>query len=173
MKFLNWLTKITVGVSLLFSAMAAQALMLSPTGPYLTAETEGALLYQYNRNTTELGPYVSNYSGSITRDSGELLDDHYAGISFDGGSYIECPYCYLEVNYETESVYFDISQAWDGQASITYEDIGSSYDNSLSFVALFGMTDSPVPVPEPGLALLLLTGAAGLFGARRRQRLKA
>lgn len=134
--------------------------------------------------TTEEGPFAANYT---TVFSDTALDPMDALITYVGGSFINCPTCFLIVkdgNQSPAQYLFDLG-SWNGTESISmtgfWPDQGAisnvaiwsgSSTSSTTGQTTSGQTTSGNQVSEPGILGLLglgLLGQAFLLRQRRRR----
>ena len=126
-------------------------------------ETDG------NTPGEESGSFAGNYTTAWNPPDDEE-EAFGATITWDGGSFISCPECYLWVKdgQSTPNLYvFDIGW-WDGQETLTLQDFWLER-GAISNIGIFGREGGDMQVPEPGTLGLLGIAALGLGLVRRRQ----
>ena len=182
----HYLLTTLAGISMLFLAVPAQALIITPDDCDTTiscetgTQTSESVIRDYiinNYGVEQLykqdvgGGEEGSLSGSYTTsffNSGSDPED--AEIVYDGGDTASCPTCLLLVkdgNHSPAWYLFDLSSLWDGMETL-YLDGFWPQGGAISHVSLYG-TDSTT-VAEPQILALLGMGLIGLVVARRKAR---
>jgi hypothetical protein len=139
------------------------------------------LHYKAEFGGADKGPFAGDYSTEFT----ELdVDGEPEGaiITWDGGSFIECPQCYLLVKDGTRGdpaqYLFDIG-TWNGQDTIDLSNFWAGVTGAISNIAIWSGENGdpgepgepggdPLPVPAP--IALIGVGAFALGWATRKAR---
>lgn len=173
-------------------AAQAQALNITPSSaPQWTTNINAALFaddvesltgytgdlvsaYKMDYGGSESGPGTMYYTTAFTG----LGSDGPTGatISWDGGSWIDCPDCFLVVKdgKQVPAAYvFDLG-SWDGKETITLSGFWEDAPGAISYVEIFGSTTDggpPLMVPEAETYAMMLAGLGlvGFAAARRRR----
>ena len=179
-------SKLVLGItaavfSLATAATSAHALSLSPGGEIggltftnsnCNAECVSGLLgitvtevYKMNvDDATDTGSFAGSYTTTFQNTA---TDPSGFEITYDGGSSISCPSCYLLVKdgrHEPYQYLFDIS-TWNGTDTITGTNFWPN-GGAISHVAIYQTPGGSVP--EPTSMLLLGAGLAGVSLLRRK-----
>lgn len=144
-----------------------------------TSYSDLTLSYKANVGGSDEGTFAGNYTTLFSNSASDPAD---ALITWDGGSFINCPTCLLIVkdgNQEPAQYLFDLG-SWDGQESIELSGFWPD-QGAISNIAIWsgstssstsGQTSTGGQIPEPGVLALLgagLLGQAYLLRQRRRR----
>lgn len=118
--------------------------------------------YKMNVGGSEEGSFQGHYTTIFSNTPSDPAD---ATISWDGGSAIKCPECYLKIKggaaHDPIWYLFDIG-SWDGRMDIMLSGFWPN-NGAISHVAIWGLEGQ---VPEPGPLGLLAAGVL-LIGLRQ------
>ncbi len=183
MKLLTMLQTMAVSAALLSAQAQAAIVTITPaTTPQWTSSSTANLdaaavslivgrtvseLYKMNvGDPTDSGSAAGWYSTTFANTAS---DPQEATITWGGGSYIVCPYCFLLVkdgNNQPAQYIFDIG-SWDGKDTLQLNGFWTG-NGAISHVAILG--DPQRTVPAPATLALLGLGVLGLGLARRRSK---
>ncbi|MCH8553430.1 MAG: PEP-CTERM sorting domain-containing protein, partial [Natronospirillum sp.] len=192
---LQWSKFFGLGLAGLLFAASAQGTVILPgdalydgndgTPPYGPSNCEpGCIndLFGTTFDNTDLlykaaagDPDEGSYQGSYSFVWAPNLDDRNGGtLTWDTSQpAINCVSCYLAVKdgvHDPRYYFYDLSSqyGWNGMDTLSFSGFWADGRGDISHISIWG-TSKSTTVPEPGTAALLLTGALGLFAARRRQ----